>query len=84
MSITIDLPAEFEQELIRRAEIVGMDVPGLVRELLMERLAGDVSKPRNRLTPNEVMARLDRIADRHADLPVIDDRRESICSGRDE
>ena len=83
MSISINFKPEVEAALAKRAEIVGMDVPTLVEELVTERLADDLSKPK-RLTPEEIMARLDRIADRHPNLPVIDDSREGICSGRGE
>ena len=45
----------------------------LVRELLMERWAGHVSKPDQRLRPEVLKARLDRIAGQHANLPSISD-----------
>lgn len=81
MSIVIDLPAEIEQELVRRAGIVGMDAPALVRELLTERLG--VVAPRK--TYEETKAALDRIAARHQGVEgFVDDSRESIYAGRGE
>lgn len=80
MSIVIELPAELEQELVRRAEIVGMDVPGLVRELLTERLA--IVTPKK--SYEETRAALDRIAARHQSVAgFVDDSRESIYAGRE-
>lgn len=84
MSITINLKPEVESALAKRAEIVGLDVPTLVEEFVTERLAEDVYKSK-RLTPEEIMARVEAIANRHPGVSTfVDDSRESIYAGRGE
>ena len=84
MSISINFKPEVEAALAKRAEIAGMDVPTLIEELVAERLADDLSKPK-RLTPEEIMARVEAIANRHPGVSTFaDDSRESIYDGRGE
>lgn len=86
MSIIIDFSPEVEAALARRAEAVGKDLPTFIREYLTERLAGNATKPeRKKLTPEEFMARVDRMIERHRPVTgFIDDSRESIYAGRGE
>jgi predicted DNA-binding protein len=85
MTVTIDLPTEFEQALQRRATEAGQDVATFVREAVMERLAEvDSPSPAPR-SHAEFKERLRQIIAKHGvRCGHVDDSRESIYAGRGE
>jgi hypothetical protein len=82
MTVTIDLPREFEQELQRRAAGAGQDIATFVKEAVIERLA-EVEAPRPKRKPHaQFMARLDEIIAKHGvRVGHFDDSRDSIYAG---
>ena len=83
MGLTIDLPAEVEQELIRRAAAEGKDVATYVVEVVTEKLIPAVEQTPT-ATSTTFGQRLREIIARHGvDCGTFDDSRESIYAGRE-
>lgn len=85
MNVRINFPAEIEANLLRRAAAAGKDVETIVKELVTERLAEEISPPAKAASHAEFMARLRGIIHRHPrSNGSVDDSRESIYAGRGE
>ncbi len=85
MNVSINIPAEIETTLLRRAAATGKDVETIVKEFVVERLAEE-SHPQSRVASHdEFMAKLDAIIDLHPmSNGSVNDSRESIYAGRGE
>jgi hypothetical protein len=83
MNLVIDLPADLEAILKKRAEQVGLDIPTYVLQTLLISdfdPAGDAS-----ISNEQFEASLKRLLEIHASAPAqFDDSRESIYEGRGE
>ena len=85
MNVNINIPADIETTLLRRAADAGTDVATLVRELVAERLAEDSPSHAKAGSHAEFMARLRRLIEMHpGSNGSLDDSRESIYAGRGE
>ena len=87
MRLTIDLPAEVEQALIRRAAAEGKDVATYVVEVVTEKVSESIPElpTSSDSTHDAFMARLRQIIAMHPRAgSTLDDSRESIYAGRGE
>jgi hypothetical protein len=83
MNLVLNLPADLEALLKKRAEQAGLDIPAYVLQALrlsdLEQ-AGDTS-----ISNEQFEASLRRLGEIHASVPAqFDDDRESIYEGRGE
>lgn len=87
--LTLELPAETEAKLARRAAARGEDVPTYVRGVLDREVAGEAAVAdlppvaertfeQHSAAIDALLARLDRIAHVKPGGPPVDDSRESI------
>lgn len=82
MTVTIDLPTEFEQALHQRAAEAGQDVATFVKEAVLERLAEEQAPPPKRRSHSKFKERLRRYIAKHGvRCGHVDDSRESIYAG---
>lgn len=83
MNLVLNLPADLEAIIRKRAEQAGLDIPNyVIQTLRMSDLdqAGDVS-----VSNEQFEASLKRLREIHASAPAqFDDSRESIYEGRGE
>jgi hypothetical protein len=85
MTVTIDIPAEIEATLRRRAEAAGKDVGAIVKEFVVECLAEESQAPVKTASHREFMAKLHAVIALHPKSDgSMDDSRESIYAGRGE
>jgi plasmid stability protein len=85
MNVSINLPADVETALFRRAAAAGKDVETLVKEFVTERLVEETPPPAKPASHDDFMAKLHQIIDLHpTSNDPVDDSRESIYAGRGE
>lgn len=83
MNLQVNLPADLEAIIKKRAEQAGVDLPTYV--LLTLRASGEDTSNPNPVTDEQFAASLHRLAAIHANSnPNFDDSRESIYAGRGE
>ena len=83
MNLNIDFSADVENLLRQSAADSGLDIAGVIRQIVTERIANRFSAtPKRKLSHDEFMAKLRNIVALH---PVsngkMDDSRESIYAG---
>ena len=86
MNLNIDFSADVENLLRQSAAEAGLDVAGVIRQIVTERIANKISAtPKRKLSHDEFMAKLHRIVALHPlSKGKIDDLRESSYAGRGE
>ena len=88
MQLNLNLPAEIESTLRRRAAAAGQDVEAFVTHVVTEELTDEVESAARRpkfRSHEEFKAKLDEIIQRHnIRNGNFDDSRESIYAGRGE
>ncbi|MDB5387186.1 MAG: hypothetical protein JWM11_2832 [Planctomycetaceae bacterium] len=85
MSVNIDLPADVENILRRRAAAVGEDLASFLSQLVTESLVEDDEGVPEAISEVELAQRLDAWIALHPVLDrVVDDSRESIYAGLNE
>ncbi len=83
MNVRVNLPAEIENSLRRRAAAVGQDVETFVRTVVTETLESTQELPARSSSPSEFAKRLDSWISLHPVLDyAFDDSRESMNSDR--
>ncbi len=83
MNLQVNLPADLEAMIKKRAEQAGVDLPTYVLQTL--RASGDEAGNSNPVSDEQFAASLHRLAAIHANAnPNFDDSRESIYAGRGE
>lgn len=83
MNLQVNLPADLEAIIKKRAEQTGVDLPTYV--LLTLRASGEDTANPNPVTDEQFAASLHRLAAIHANSnPNFENSRESICAGRGE
>ena len=85
MTITINIKPEIEAELVRQAEIHGMDVPAYAATIL-EQAAKPIQPPVTERSIEEFEKSLDRLAQFSDEIPALPDEaftRESIYRDHD-
>lgn len=85
MRIDLELPAEVEAILRRRATAAGIDLETFVRQVVIDSLVKDSSRPAAQASAAKFERRLEAWTALHPVLDhAIDDSRESIYEGRGE
>lgn len=83
MNVSVNIPAEIENSLRRRAASVGQDVESFIISIVIESLQSTEDLPERSASPSEFAKRLDSWISLHPVLDhAIDDSRESIYSAR--
>jgi hypothetical protein len=83
MSLTIELPAEVEDVMRRRAEAAGQDLATFVRQVVTECAGEGEDASRAPLAPAEFARRLEAWIALHPVVnQAVDDSRESIYAGQ--
>ena len=84
MQLNVNLPAEIEAALRRRAAAAGQDLETFVSHVVTEEVVDDLERLRKKkVSPEKFAERLDAWAKLHPVLDhAIDDSRESIYAGR--
>ena len=86
MNVQIELPANIETVLRRRAEAAGIDLERLVEQVLAQSVTEeDLGATQRTMSHADFMAKLHGIVDLHPDSNgTMDDSRDSIYDGRGE